>query len=59
MSSSHNLVQVKFEKHILEEAGNLGEALSEKMVPVITRRIKEKIRMVILKLILHSMMYRS
>ena len=59
MSSSHNLVQAKFEKHILEEAGNLGEALSEKLVPVITRRAKERMPLIISKLIIQYMMHIS
>ena len=37
MSSNHNLFQVKFDKHILEEEGTAGEALSEKLVPSVIR----------------------
>lgn len=37
MSSNHNLVLVKFGKHILEEAGNMDEVLPEKLLPVTIR----------------------
>lgn len=40
MSSNHNLVREKFERHILEEARNAGEDLSDKLLPIITRRTK-------------------
>lgn len=33
MNGSHNLVQVKFAKHILEEAGIVGEAPLDELVP--------------------------
>lgn len=37
VSNNHNLVLVKFEKHISEEAGNMGEALPGKLLPVTIR----------------------